>query len=980
MMKICRLSFLSYALIALVVMLQGHSVQAAPLLDTGFGAAGTARIGTPWSLEDDPGAAAMQPDGKLLVAGQRRLNSGRVEAYVLRLDSNGVPDPSFGADGVAVLTPPSGFNLSTGIRDGSAQVEALASGGALVRGWRGVTRLTAQGAVDLTFGTNGYYVSDVDLVTVLPQADGKTLLLSMPDSNAYPPVNFPPSLTRLTAQGQLDQSFGTGGTKVVTGLPPNFTYTYNQGFVARPDGGLYLFAQASFVGGTFLIIAITPEGVLDASFGQGGFVSGYDLGYPSERPEAAALTPEGGLWLYRYAGSESDAALFRLHPNGSLDTRFGQGGRLALGSCCKPGLPVLMRAYQGGVAMVEQYLRPGSASSGTAGSRGYLFDGSGNLLRRLPASAGAVLAVSGYEQLYALGLFESPTGGLLVPAEADTALSCRITYCVAHGQDLAVMALDPASHWQQGYGRGDGVALWGTPGWSQDWIDTLRVEPDGKILAAGFTFRAIQEFLVTRLDAAGALDSAFGAAGRYVPDPYLLAHFTGKARLSRAADGRLAIAAGTAYGSFGSVASVSAIRLSNTGAFSGGFAPSLTAPDFANADVALATATSGRVYYSQGDILEARLADGSPDLSFGTGGKVNVPVTYPYHRYVDLVPLGDGAVALAAGEAEGPRIYKFDAAGAPVTSFGENGVFRYAKPVSDSYGSARSSIFALPNGGLLLAYAGRFVTATPPNTTEENQLLILRISSDGRLLDAKTLTGSNRWALIPLPDGSLAITKDQALYRMFADGSLDMSFGPGGAFALPMTRVDALAVDGAGRLLIAGQDDISALLQRYQLDAHVSSLPVVEFYNVNLNHYFVTGGAGEIAAIEAGAAGPGWSRTGLSFNAFGPESGVPIGALPVCRFYGTPGVGPNSHFYTVDSTECENVKRDPGWTYEGTALFIYPPNEGACAAGQVPVYRNYNMRFAQNDSNHRYTTDTAVYAQMQAQGWAGEGVAFCAPQ
>ena len=40
----------------------------------------------------------------------------------------------------------------------------------------------------------------------------------------------------------------------------------------------------------------------------------------------------------------------------------------------------------------------------------------------------------------------------------------------------------------------------------------------------------------------------------------------------------------------------------------------------------------------------------------------------------------------------------------------------------------------------------------------------------------------------------------------------------------------------------------------------------VEFYNTVLGHYFVTAGPGEAAAIDAGRAGPGWTRTGGQFG------------------------------------------------------------------------------------------------------------------
>ena len=46
----------------------------------------------------------------------------------------------------------------------------------------------------------------------------------------------------------------------------------------------------------------------------------------------------------------------------------------------------------------------------------------------------------------------------------------------------------------------------------------------------------------------------------------------------------------------------------------------------------------------------------------------------------------------------------------------------------------------------------------------------------------------------------------------------------------------------------------------------------------------------------------------------------------------------------------------------------------------TPLYRLYN-RGAElgKDSNHRYTTDLGILAEMQAQGWASEGVHMCMP-
>jgi hypothetical protein len=47
--------------------------------------------------------------------------------------------------------------------------------------------------------------------------------------------------------------------------------------------------------------------------------------------------------------------------------------------------------------------------------------------------------------------------------------------------------------------------------------------------------------------------------------------------------------------------------------------------------------------------------------------------------------------------------------------------------------------------------------------------------------------------------------------------------------------------------------------------------------------------------------------------------------------------------------------------------------------GTTPVWRLYNDRAAQLDSNHRFVASGETYRAMIAEGWIGEGVAFCSP-
>ncbi|MEO8133516.1 MAG: hypothetical protein ABI831_06045 [Betaproteobacteria bacterium] len=166
----------------------------------------------------------------------------------------------------------------------------------------------------------------------------------------------------------------------------------------------------------------------------------------------------------------------------------------------------------------------------------------------------------------------------------------------------------------------------------------------------------------------------------------------------------------------------------------------------------------------------------------------------------------------------------------------------------------------------------------------------------------------------------------------------------------------------------------------------VQFVTVFEFFNSALNHYFRTADPGEAGAIDNGAAGPGWSRTGDNFKAWAAFA-YPNEGRQVCRFYGSVTPGPNSHFYTAAAAECMGLKAltartansIPRWNYEGLSFAIALPGDGGCAAGQTPIYRAYNQRAAQNDSNHRYTTRFNEYQQLVAQNWAGEGIVMCAP-
>jgi HYDIN/CFA65/VesB family protein len=185
-----------------------------------------------------------------------------------------------------------------------------------------------------------------------------------------------------------------------------------------------------------------------------------------------------------------------------------------------------------------------------------------------------------------------------------------------------------------------------------------------------------------------------------------------------------------------------------------------------------------------------------------------------------------------------------------------------------------------------------------------------------------------------------------------------------------MLVVDAPQLASLAFLALTGQGQPSP--------PEAGTLDVVEFHNPPDGQYFITGDAREIALLDAGALGPDWSRTGASFRAW-PTDNAPDSALPVCRFFGTPGVGPNSHFYTAYERECAIVRANPNWIEEGVTFRARLPVLGTCDPGDTTVLRLWKANESVTASRHRYVVDGALAEARQRDGWVLEGPVFCAP-
>jgi hypothetical protein len=222
-----------------------------------------------------------------------------------------------------------------------------------------------------------------------------------------------------------------------------------------------------------------------------------------------------------------------------------------------------------------------------------------------------------------------------------------------------------------------------------------------------------------------------------------------------------------------------------------------------------------------------------------------------------------------------------------------------------------------------------------------------------------------------LVNGTVVASRTGAPWQ-FAWNSATVADGPG--------MLQLAAVDAAGNAATSTMVTVTVSNGSAPPPPAATTAYAIEFYNPALDHYFMTASAPEIALLDSGETA-GWVRTGYTIETYVAGNGL---GNPVCRFYMPPQYG-NSHFYSGSPDECAEVAaRFPGFVYESPEVFrIDTPttDTGQCPYGDTPVYRLWNNRV---DSNHRYTTSTAVRDLMIAKGYILEGygpnpVIMCAP-
>ena len=340
----------SAAMVVLLTMAAATVSQAqttAGNLDPTFGTGGIVRTDFAGNI-DQANAVAIQPNGQIIAAGSSFSNSKTVEDFIVaRYDANGSLDKRFGKNGKittdffrnvdsisAIAIQPDGRIVVAGFAQlggsgGTPRVLALA-------------RYRSDGQPDTTFGNGGALTTSFGgnfaaASAVMVQADGKIVVAGTVDFNPDVPgsgLDF--ALARYNSSGTLDGSFGKGG-KVVFDFFGSFDQA--NGAVLQPDGKIIVVGSASYdsvnrdIG--FALARFNADGSTDFGFGTGGKQI-TDFFGAGAKANSVVLQSDGKFVV---AGTASDSAtrpvatdiaLARYNSDGSLDSGFGIAGETAI--------------------------------------------------------------------------------------------------------------------------------------------------------------------------------------------------------------------------------------------------------------------------------------------------------------------------------------------------------------------------------------------------------------------------------------------------------------------------------------------------------------------------------------------------------------------------------------------------------------------------------------------------------------------------
>ena len=702
-------------------------------LDTSFGGLGTGQIRNQTSPFPAVGRAVrIQTDGKIVIAGSAFPGPDSSFALV-RLKSDGTFDDTFGGNSGGVKTKilsdkSEAFALAIQ-PDGKIVVAGYDISGQ-GREIFAVVRYNGDGSLDNSFGINQNGIVTLSLGStqdrasaVLIQGDGKILLAgSLSNGTAR---DF--ALVRYDSNGSLDSSFGSGGIVLTDfgGASSDDTASavvIQAGTPTIPDTIVVAGTTLNLANGNsdFAVARYSLAGTLDATFGNGGQVT-ISVDVHDTGAALAIQSPNSFTRKIIIAGTSADSfnfnnrfSLVRLNADGSLDNSFDSDGKAA--TVVGPGSQGHALALQAGgklvVAGTTSPVVPSDFAVARFNSDGSLdtsFDGDGkrsddgDLLALANAVAmqsddkivvaGSCLNGAAYD--FALARY-NPDGSLDTSFDGDgrvitsigaddfaTALAIQTDGKIVvagyskSGSDFHFAAV----RYNSNGSLDTSFATTGkvvTPVGASDFASSVAIQSDGKILVGGALGAPDHGFVLVRYNSNGLLDNSFGSGG-------IVKTFVGNSEATSAIavqpNGRILL-----FGSstVNNNTQFTTMRYATNGLLDPSFAETgIVRTPVGGSGNAMVLQTDGRILVGGsavgGGVALARYnTDGSLDTSFDGDGTVALALASSMNNVTALAIQSDGRI-LAAGLRSTPitsfdfATMRFNSNGSMDTSYGTNG-------------------------------------------------------------------------------------------------------------------------------------------------------------------------------------------------------------------------------------------------------------------------------------------------------------------
>ncbi len=322
------------------------------VLDNSFNGNGLVITNGANGIHDNGRAVLVQSDEKIIVVGS---SEGRVG--LIRYTPDGNLDSSFGSNGI-VLTPYGNDNIY-GLCAVLQDDEKIIVGGAISVSSNydfAVLRYNTDGSLDDSFGLNGIASKDLGVYevgfAVDLQADGRILLAGTSSE-----MMGDYALVRFNQDGTLDETFGSDGSVVIenSGMHDEI-----YGVKIKPDGKIVASGYSRNFNNDisdFMILQLNNDGSLDESFNSTGIVVTDFISGSLDESTSIAVQPDGKIIAggVSEAASDQDFALARYNSDGSLDQSFNQTGlvRTNLGSfddyatalCLQPDGKIILAGF-----------------------------------------------------------------------------------------------------------------------------------------------------------------------------------------------------------------------------------------------------------------------------------------------------------------------------------------------------------------------------------------------------------------------------------------------------------------------------------------------------------------------------------------------------------------------------------------------------------------------------------------------------------